>query len=73
MIVLGESENIGEEAVVTYFKALFQNLPGWAEENLSQDNWCPSRTSVFPNTGQSHWQLNQLAELYKVVGLIIYN
>jgi hypothetical protein len=63
MIVLDESENIGEEAIVAYFKALFWNLPVWAEENLSQDNWFPSQTSVFPNTGQRHWQLNQLAEL----------
>jgi len=42
MIVLGEIENTGEEAIVAYFKALFQNLPGWPEKNLSQDNWCPS-------------------------------
>jgi hypothetical protein len=39
MIVLGEIENIGEEAIMAYFKALFRNLPAWAEENLSQDNW----------------------------------
>lgn len=36
--MLGEIENIGEEAIVAYFKPLFWNLPGWAEENLGQDN-----------------------------------
>jgi hypothetical protein len=37
-MVLGEIESTGEEAIVAYFKALSWNLPGWAEENLCQDN-----------------------------------
>jgi hypothetical protein len=37
MMVLGEIENTGEEAIVAYFKTLSQNLPVWNEKTC-QDN-----------------------------------
>jgi hypothetical protein len=41
----GEDERIGVEAVIVYFRVLFQNSCKNTMEDLSQDSWHPDQHS----------------------------
>jgi hypothetical protein len=66
-----ELTRLWKEAVMAYFKELYEHLPGGTKENLNQDSSCPGQNGHLPNTRQKHNCQSQLAQYHCSIVLLI--